>query len=341
MSKTTDRLKKFFSSWEFVLIVILVLEILVFGAKNPKFLKPTLFFNSMNDFMSICIISLFVTFVMITGGIDIQAGSIVGLTSIIIGVTWQDFGFNVWTAALLSAVVATGCGALSGFFVAYCGVQPMVVTLGGSFLYAGIALIVSNMASTAAYQGISGFPESFKAIAKTKFFGIIPSQLVIFIVLVIIAYILLHKSKYGRKVFLVGVNPQAAEYSGVNTRWITMSTYMLSAFSAALAGIVLTAYLGTAKSDLGANFTLNIITAVVLGGTLSTGGKGNVIGTALASLVIGIMRFGLPLVNEHTHGGHEESGKASEEKKLRDHECLGEEPLNIETDTTYTRRKKE
>ena len=295
MSKATDRLKKFFSSWEFVLIVILVLEILVFGAKNPKFLKPTLFFNSMNDFMSICIISLFVTFVMITGGIDIQAGSIVGLTSIIIGVTWQDFGFNVWTAALLSAVVATGCGALSGFFVAYCGVQPMVVTLGGSFLYAGIALIVSNMASTAAYQGISGFPESFKAIAKTKFFGIIPSQLVIFIVLVIIAYILLHKSKYGRKVFLVGVNPQAAEYSGVNTRWITMSTYMLSAFSAALAGIVLTAYLGTAKSDLGANFTLNIITAVVLGGTLSTGGKGNVIGTALASLVIGIMRFGLPL----------------------------------------------
>ena len=195
MSKTTDRLKKFFSSWEFVLIVILVLEILVFGAKNPKFLKPTLFFNSMNDFMSICIISLFVTFVMITGGIDIQAGSIVGLTSMSIGVTGQDFGFNVWTAALLSAVVATGCGALSGFFVAYCGVQPMVVTLGGSFLYAGIALIVSNMASTAAYQGISGFPESFKAIAKTKFFGIIPSQLVIFIVLVIIAYILLHKSK--------------------------------------------------------------------------------------------------------------------------------------------------
>ncbi len=302
MNKTSfgSKLKKIFGNWIFALILILALEILIFGTKNPKFLKPQLFFNSMNDFMSICIISLFVTFVMITGGIDIQAGSIVGLTSIIIGVTWQDFGFNVWGSALLATVVAGCCGALSGFFVAYCGVQPMVVTLGGSFLYAGIALIVSNMASTAAYQGISGFPDSFKVIAKTKFFGIIPSQLVIFLVLVVIAYILLHKTKYGRRVFLVGVNKEAAEYSGVNTRLVILSTYVLSALSAAVAGIVLTAYLGTAKSDLGANFTLNIITAVVLGGTLSTGGKGNVIGTALAAMVIGIMRFGLPLCFDRT-----------------------------------------
>ena len=252
-------------------------------------------FNSMNDFMSICIISLFVTFVMITGGIDIQAGSIVGLTSIIIGVTWQDFGFNIWAAAGFALLIAVICGALSGFFVAYCGVQAMVVTLGGSFLYSGIALLVSNMASTESYQGISGFPDNFKILSKYKLFGLIPSQLLIFIVLVIIAYLLLHRSKYGRRIFLVGVNQQAAEYSGINSRLVIMSTYMLSAASAAIAGIVLTAYLGSAKCDLGSNFTLNIITAVVLGGTLSTGGKGNVIGTALASLVIGLLRFGLPL----------------------------------------------
>lgn len=285
----------FFKSWEFVLICILLAEFAVFGAKNPKFLRPQLLFNSMNDFMSICIISLFVTFVMITGGIDIQAGSIVGLTSIIIGVTWQDFGFNIWGSALFAVVIAALCGALSGFFIAYCGVQAMVVTLGGSFLYAGIALLVSNLASTAAYQGISGFPDSYKIIAKYKFFGLIPSQLVIFIALTVLAYFLLHKSKYGRKIFLVGVNQQSAEYCGINTRRIIMSTYVLSAVSASFAGIILNAYLGSAKSDLGANFTLNIITAVVLGGTLSTGGKGNVIGTALAAMIIGLMRFGLPL----------------------------------------------
>ena len=291
----SQKLKGFLKSWEMVLICILVAEFVIFGAANDKFLRPAMLFNSMNDFMSICIISLFVTFVMITGGIDIQAGSIVGLTSIIIGVTWQDFGFNIWAAAEFALLIAVICGALSGFFVAYCGVQAMVVTLGGSFLYSGIALLVSNMASTESYQGISGFPDNFKILSKYKLFGLIPSQLLIFIVLVIIAYLLLHRSKYGRRIFLVGVNQQAAEYSGINSRLVIMSTYMLSAASAAIAGIVLTAYLGSAKCDLGSNFTLNIITAVVLGGTLSTGGKGNVIGTALASLVIGLLRFGLPL----------------------------------------------
>ena len=171
----------------------------------------------------------------------------------------------------------------------------MVVTLGGSFLYAGVALLISTLSSTESYQGISGFPDSFKALTKFKLFGVIPSQLLIFAAMTLIAYLLLHKSKYGRKVFLVGVNQNAAEFSGINSRLIILSTYVLSAISAAVAGIVLTSYLGTAKSDLGSTLTMNIITACVLGGTLSTGGKGSAIGTALAALIIGILRFGLPL----------------------------------------------
>lgn len=290
-----NKIKKIVVNWETFLLALLILEFVVFGAKNAKFLMPRVLLASVNDFIAICFIALFVTFVMITGGIDIQAASIVGLTSIIIGVGWQDGGMNIWTAAAVAIIAAIVCGALSGFFIAYCGVQAMVVTLGGSFLYAGFALLVSNFSATEAYQGISGFPDDFKIISKFKLFGVIPSQLIAFLVLIIIAYILLHKSKYGRSIFLVGINQEAAEYSGINTRLVIMSTYILSAISAALAGIMLTSYLGTAKSDLGSNLTLNIITAVVLGGTLSTGGKGSVIGTALASLVIGILRFGLPL----------------------------------------------
>ncbi len=290
-----SKMKRTLLSWEAFLLGILILEFIIFGAKNSKFLMPRVLLASVNDFIAICFIALFVTFVMITGGIDIQAASIVGLTSIIIGVGWQDGGMNIWTASVLAILAAAVCGALSGFFIAYCGVQAMVVTLGGSFLYAGFALLVSNISATEAYQGISGFPDDFKIISKFKLFGVVPSQLLAFMVLIILAYILLHKTKYGRSIFLVGINQEAAEYSGINTRLVILSTYVLSAVSAALAGIMLTSYLGTAKSDLGANLTLNIITAVVLGGTLSTGGKGSVIGTALASLVIGILRFGLPL----------------------------------------------
>ena len=101
MNKEKTSLLKKASSWEYVLVLLLIFEIVVFATKNPKFLMPRVLFGSLNDIISICIISLFVTFVMITGGIDIQAGALVGLTSIVLGVSWQDFGINIWLAAFL------------------------------------------------------------------------------------------------------------------------------------------------------------------------------------------------------------------------------------------------
>ena len=281
--------------WNLFLLALIAVECGVFSMANEKFRSLPRIFASANGDLTFWYVSIFVTFVMITGGIDIQSCAIVGLTSIIIGVAWQDFGFNIWMASLLAVAVSVACGALSGFFVAYCGVQAMVVTLGGSFLYTGLALLVSTLSSTEAYKGISGFPDDFKALTKIKVFGLIPLQIIIFLVLLAAAYLLLHRSKYGRKVFLVGVNPAAAEYSGVNSRWIVMSTYMLSALAAGIVGVIMTSQLGTAKSDLGGSATMTIITACVLGGTLSTGGKGSVIGTALAAVAITLLRFGMPL----------------------------------------------
>ena len=283
------------TSWNLFLAALLVIECVIFGAANPKFLSLARIFTSANSDLPIWYISIFVTFVMITGGIDIQSCAIVGLTSIIIGVAWQDFGMNIWLAALLAIIAATACGALSGFFVAYCGVQAMVVTLGGSFLYSGLGLLVSTLSSTEAYKGISGFPDSFKALTKIKVFGLIPLQIIIFLIMLLAAYLLLHRTKYGRKVFLVGVNQSAAEYSGINSRLVIMSTYVLSALAASITGVVMTSQLGTAKADLGGNFTMTIITACVLGGTLSTGGKGSAVGTALAAVAITLLRFGMPL----------------------------------------------
>lgn len=296
----TPLLKKAVVRWESFLIILLLVEVLVFGMINPKFLIPRVFMGSINNFMTICIVSLFVTFVLITGGIDIQSGSIVGLTSIFIGVLWKDAGMNLYVALALGLILGALCGALSGFFVAFTGVQPMVVTLGGSFLYSGLALMITNFSSTESYKGISGFPKEFTQFVRGRIFGIIPNQMVIFLVLVLIAYLLLHRTTYGRKVFLCGVNKNAATYCGIRTRLIIMSTYVLSGLGASLAGILLTAYLGTAKTDLGKEITLPVITAVVLGGTSNLGGTGGVIGTALAAVVIGILRFGLSMANVNT-----------------------------------------
>jgi len=282
------KLKKLLKRWELYLLLMLAAEILIFGAINPKFLMPRVLLGSINDFMSICIISLFVTFVLITGGM------------ISIGVLWNDAGLNIWLASGLGLAIGALCGMLSGFFVAYTGVQPMVVTLGGSFLYSGLALAVTNFSTTEAYKGISGFPEAFTQMAKGRIDKVIPYQLFIFLGLILLAYILLHRTKYGRKVFLCGVNRNAASYCAIKTKRIVMSTYMLSGMSASLAGILLTAYLGTAKADMGKELTLPIITAVVLGGTSNLGGSGSVIGTALAALLIGILRFGLSMAGVST-----------------------------------------
>ena len=297
-------IKGLLKHWEFILLLLFVLEIGIFGVANPaKFFRASSILASVTNYISVCIIALFVTFVMITGGIDIQASALIGLTSICIGVLWSDVGLNIWTAVLLAMLLSTLCGALSGYFIAYCGVQPMVVTLGGSLLYSGLALLISGLSKTPAYQGISGFPAkaangsftSFRFLGKGMLFGTIPVPIVIYAVLILLCFILLHRTKYGRKVFLIGVNPEAAEYSGINSRLIVMSTYILTSIGASIAGVLLTANIDSAKYDLGSTFTLSIITAVVLGGTLSTGGKGSILGTVLASLMICIMRYGLPL----------------------------------------------
>lgn len=294
-----EKVKKFMSrgntSWNMALIALLVLEFVVFGIANDRFLRPALLFTSINDNLPTFMLSLFVTLVMVTGGIDIQVSSLVGLTSITIGVAWQDFGLPIWGAVGVAFLLVTLCGAFSGFLIAYCRVQAMVVTLGGSFLYSGMALLVSTLSKTESYLGISGFPEDFRVLGTYDVGGVVPIQILIYGLMLVVAFILLHKTKYGRRVVLTGVNQGAAEYSGINTRRVIMSTYVLSAIAAAIAGTVVTSYLGTSRSDLGGDLTMDVITAVVLGGTLNTGGKGSIIGTALASFLIAFLRFGLPL----------------------------------------------
>jgi AI-2 transport system permease protein len=280
--------------WVSALLVILILEIIVFGLINPRFLSLKVILYSINDFVIISIVSLFVTYVIITGGIDISVGSIIGLVSTVIGITWSVMGFNIWATIPIALLVGTLCGVFSGFLVAYVGVQAMVVTLGSMILYSGLSLVIIGLSGTSAFEGIGGFPEEFIRLSNGNIFGI-PNLVVLFVVLFIISYVLLHKTKYGRYVFLVGINKNAAIFSGINSNFITMSTYIFSGVSAAIAGIVITSYLGGSRPDLGAETTLPIVTAVVLGGTAITGGRGGVTGTALASLIVGIMRFGLQM----------------------------------------------
>lgn len=280
--------------WNLALVFVLLFEIIIFGLINPRFWNISILLNSFNDFIGIAIIGFFVTFVMITGGIDISGGSIIGLTSVILGILSQIVGLNIWVAVIMAILAAGLCGLLNGILIAYGRVQAMVITLGGLLLYSGIAIVLIGLSGVSAYEGISGFSQGFSNLAYGSILGV-PNSVIIFFVILVIAYVLLHLSKYGRYIFLTGINQNAADYSGINTKVIITSTYVLSGMSAGIAGVILTSYLGSARADFGAEYLMSILTVVVLGGTLITGGKGGVIGTALASIIVGFLRVGMQM----------------------------------------------
>lgn len=281
--------------WEVALIVFLLIEFLIFGQFIPGFLNLSNLLYSINDFAFIALAAIPMTFVMITGGIDVSVGSIMGLSSIVVGALWKD-GMNIWLALIIALLAAGVAGFINGALVAFTTVQPLVVTLGSMFLFSGTALVISGGSSASGYEGISGFPDSFVNLSNGLFLGV-PNPIWIILTSILFFGGLLHLTRYGRNVFLVGINSKAARYSGVRTKWTVWSTYMLSGLGGGISGIILTSYFSSARSDLGSEAVLPVITAVVLGGTSIMGGRGSVMGTAFASIVIGMMQYGLQMAS--------------------------------------------
>ncbi|AXO98969.1 MULTISPECIES: ABC transporter permease [Bacillus] len=293
---------KYVYRWEGVLIVLLLIEFILFSLINSDFLNISNLLFSTNDFLFIAIAAIPMTFVIVTGGIDVSVGSIMGLTSILIGVLWMN-GISILFAVIMALIISCLAGALNGLIIKMTDVEPLVVTLGTMFLYGGIALVISGGAGASGYEGISGLPDAFVQLASGSFIGI-PNLLWLLIVLTVLCAVLFHRTIYGRHVKLTGANENAAKYTGIKTKKVVIIAYMLSGLGGGLGGTFLTAYFGSARADMGSETILPIITAVVLGGTLITGGKGSIIGTVLASIFIGLMQYGLQmtgLTNEQSN----------------------------------------
>ncbi|MCI0767745.1 autoinducer 2 import system permease LsrD [Bacillus sp. TL12] len=291
-----------FLRWEGVLIVLLIIEFILFGLLNSDFFNISNLLFSMNDFVFITIAAIPMTFVIVTGGIDVSVGSIMGLTSILIGVLWIN-GIPVILAVIIALVISCLAGCINGLIIKMTDVEPLVVTLGTMFLYSGIALVISGGSNASGYEGISGLPDAYVQLANGSFIGI-PNLLWLLLFLTVLFTLILHRTKYGRYVMLTGTNEKAAKYSGIRTKKVVIIAYILSGLGGGLGGAFLTAYFGSARADIGSETILPVITAVVLGGTLITGGKGSVLGTVLASIFIGMMQYGLQmtgLTNEQSN----------------------------------------
>ncbi|GAB6461146.1 autoinducer 2 import system permease LsrD [Bacillus tropicus] len=293
---------KYVYRWEGVLVVLLLIEFILFSLINSDFLNISNLLFSTNDFLFIAIAAIPMTFVIVTGGIDVSVGSIMGLTSILIGVLWMN-GIPILFAVIIVLIISCLAGAINGLIIKMTDVEPLVVTLGTMFLYGGIALVISGGAGASGYEGISGLPDTFVQLANGSFIGI-PNLLWLLIVLTVLCTVLFHRTIYGRHVKLTGANENTAKYTGIKTKKVVIIAYILSGLGGGLGGAFLTAYFGSARADMGSETILPIITAVVLGGTLITGGKGSIIGTVLASIFIGLMQYGLQmtgLTNEQSN----------------------------------------
>ncbi|WP_110876713.1 autoinducer 2 ABC transporter permease LsrD [Franconibacter helveticus] len=281
-------------NWEGALLALLVVEILLFGAFNPRMLDINMLLFSTSDFICIGIVALPLTLVIISGGIDISLGSTIGLCAIALGVMMQA-GLPMMAAVPLTLALGLLCGLLNAALIHYTGISPLVITLGTLYLYGGGALLLSGFAGATGFEGIGGFPDAFTAFANLTVFGL-PVPLALFLVITLLFWVLAHKARFGRHLFLLGQNPRAARYAAMPVNGMLYGVYGLVGLACAVAALVLVSYFGSARSDLGRDLLMPALTAAVLGGANIYGGSGSVIGTAVAALLVGYLQQGLQMV---------------------------------------------
>ena len=274
--------------------VLILLVICVFATiLSPSFLSVTNLFNVFKQITVAGIVGCGMTFVILTGGIDLSVGSILGLSGVLASGVLASTG-NTAVAVAVSLTVGIACGAVNGFFVSVCGIPPFISTLGMMTLLRGVILVYTK-----------GSPIPIKSDAY-KFFGKgsiagIPVPVIILIIVFLLAHYILTQTSYGRSVYAVGGNREAARLSGIRVKTSEFLVYTLNGLMCGMAGLILTARLGSAQSTSGTGIEMDAIAAVILGGTSLIGGVGFVLPTVVGAMIMGIIDNILTLMNVNPH----------------------------------------
>ena len=282
--------QRVFPNGEWVLLMALVVEVLLFSAISRNFATVGNFFEVLRLSVELGLLAVALTPVIISGGIDLSIGSMVGLAAVVFGAAVQDWQLPVTAAALIALVTGMAGGALNGLLIARFDIPPLIVTLGTFSLFRGIA--EGHDARRGQLHRVSG---GFLTLGQGYLGGIIPAQLAIFLVVLAAYAILLHRSVIGRAIYAIGFGAAGARYAGVPVKRRLGLVYVLSGLAASLAAIVYVAHLGQARSDAGTGYELDAIAAVVLGGTSVFGGRGTLWGTLIGLLSLSVLRNGVQL----------------------------------------------
>jgi rhamnose transport system permease protein len=273
---------------ETMLAAILLLALIVLGSLNNRFLTLDNLLNQGRLTTEVGLIALPMTFIIITGGIDLSVGSIVGLCAILLGYSWKNFGFPLPLAITFSLLVGAAAGFLNGLVITKVKVPPLIMTIATLALYRGLAEGISQAHS------VRGYPEWFYFIGQENFLGV-PAQLWLLLIAIVVAGIVLDRTTFGRTLYAIGNNETAARFSGLPVDRAKLIIYTLSGLMAALSAVVLVSRVTTTRSDMGIGYELDVIATVVLGGTSIFGGVGTIWGTVVGLAMIQLLKDGLAL----------------------------------------------
>ncbi|MGQ9887649.1 MAG: ABC transporter permease [Aggregatilineales bacterium] len=284
----TIRLLALFFRREVVLLIILIAALLLLSTQTDKFLTRENILNQGRFMAEVGLVALPMTFIIITGGIDLSVGSMLGLSAVVLGYTWQNLGFPLELAIVTAVAASTLAGAVNGLVITRIGVPPLIATLATLALYRGLAEGISQARSA------RGYPEWFFQLGQGELLGV-PTQLWIVLVAVIVAGVILGLTTFGRSIYAIGNNEVGARFSGLPVARNKLLIYTASGFMAGLAGYIFVSRVSTTRSDMGTGLELDVIAAVVLGGTSIFGGTGTIAGTVIGVILIQLLKNGLAL----------------------------------------------
>jgi ribose transport system permease protein len=267
----------------------LILIVIILSFINSDFLTVSNIFNVLRQVSINALIAFGMTFVILTGGIDLSVGSIIALSSAL-SASLMAAGTNPWLAIGVGLLSGTLMGTVNGIIIARGKVAPFIATLATMTIFRGLTLVYTEG------KPITGLPDAFGIIGRGYLFQI-PMPVIWMLIAFAVVYVILKFTSFGRRVFALGGNEEATRLSGINTNRIKTIVYSISGLLSALSGIILTSRLNSAQPTAGTAYELDAIAAVVLGGTSLSGGKGWIVGTLVGAMIIGILDNGLNLLN--------------------------------------------
>lgn len=277
-------------SWEALLLLVALAIFIANSVASPYFLDPWNLSDASFNFTEKALIAFAMAMLVIAGEIDLSVASIIALCSTVMGAAMMA-GVPVWGLVALGLGTGLACGAFNGLLVAGFGLPSIVVTIGTMSLFRGISFILLGDGA------FTGYPEDFAWFGQGYVWWVFSFELVLFATMAILFTILLHRTNFGRLVYVIGNNATAARFSGVRVDRVRFILFLLTGLMSGIAAICLTSRLGSTRPSIATGFELEVVTMVVLGGVSILGGSGSIPGVVIAALVMGLVTFGLGLLN--------------------------------------------